>query len=74
MTNQHRKQLQNLMSDPQWEAFEVCFQEFLQQHFVQNSIKRQSQFETIWQAAESEGAKRYLINFKNQLELEAHKV
>ena len=74
ISNQHRKQLQKLMSEANWGAFEAFFDYYLQHNFIQTSIKRNSEFETIWQAASDEGGKRHLQNFKQQLEDEANKV
>ena len=74
MNDQHRKQLQQLMEQLQWGAFDVFFDEFLKRNFLQASIKREDQFHTLWYAAEYEGAKRALQDFKNQLEAEAKQV
>lgn len=74
MNDQYRKQLQQLMSQPQWGAFEAFFKDYMDRNFIQNSIKRNSEFETMWQAAENEGAKRMLNDFKDSLEAEARNV
>ena len=74
MNDQYRKQLQYLMSQPQWGAFEVFFKEFIERNFLQSSIKRNSEFETMWQAAENEGGKRMLQSFKDNLENEARQI
>ena len=74
INNQDRKNLQKLMEQPQWIGFEAFFNDFMSRNFTQNSIKRQTEFETIWQAAESEGGKRFLQAFKIELENEARKV
>lgn len=74
ITDQHRRMLQTLMSQPQWSGFEAFFDEFMKTNFVQHSVKRDTEFETIWYAAEMEGAKRKLLEFKNQMEEEARLV
>ncbi len=72
--DQHRKQLQRLMSDPQWIGFEAFFDNFMLTHFATASIKRQTEFDTMWYAAEHEGAKRMLMQFKQEMENEAGRV
>jgi len=73
-TDQHRKQLQRLMSDPMWASFEAFFADFMFRHFVETSIKRQTEFDTMWYAAEDEGAKRKLSLFVQEMEQEAGRV
>lgn len=60
MHEQHKRQLRGLMEDPRWGGFEAFIADFMRRHFVQGSIKRGDQFDTIWYAAEAEGGKRYL--------------
>lgn len=74
LNDQHRKQLQRMITDPQWGAFEAFFNNFMLTHFATASIKRQTEFDTMWYAAEHEGAKRMLVQFMNELEQEAGKV
>ena len=71
---QIKKQLQGLMSDPRWGGFEMFVADFLQRHFVANSIKRESEFSTIWYAAEAEGGKRYLQLLLREMEEAAKSV
>lgn len=59
------------MSQPQWAGFEAFFDAFMKKEFVQMSIKRDTEFETIWYAAEQEGAKRKLNEFVTLMEEEA---
>lgn len=73
-TDQHRRMLQTIMSQPQWMGFEVFFEDFMRKNFVESSIKRDTDFNTLWCAAENEGAKRRLLEFKQLLEDEASKV
>ena len=74
MNQQQRKQLQKLMSEANWAAFDAYFNDFMIKNFVQSSIKREDQFHTMWYAAEQEGAKRTLQQFKDGLEAEARQV
>lgn len=69
--DQHRKMLQSLMVQPQWAGFETFFAHFMRREFVDGSVKRGTEFETIWSAAETEGAKRKLNEFYALLEEEA---
>lgn len=73
LQNQTRKQLQQLMSDARWQAVELALQEYLKENFLQESIKRDSEFETLWYAASQEGAKGHLQRFIAELENEAFK-
>lgn len=74
LSDTHRRMLQKLMTDPNWSGFEVFFHEFMEKRFMEASIKRDTEFDTVWYAAEQEGAKRALLDFKKQMEQEAHKV
>lgn len=74
INDQHRKMLQSLMVQPQWAGFEAFFEAFMRQEFVQQSVKRDTEFQTIWYAAEQEGAKRKLLEFKQLMEDEARLV
>ena len=74
ITDQHRRMLQTLMTSPQWAGFEAFYQSFMDRNFIQSSIKRNTEFETVWYAAEQEGAKRHLQEFIRQLEEEAKQV
>ena len=66
-------QLRQLQQSPQWTSFEQAFQEYLKNYFLETSIKRENEFETIWQAGYSEGGKYHLNNFMKFLEDEAQK-
>lgn len=68
MGEQIKKQIKGLMSDPRWEGLEAFLRDFKNRQFVQNSIKRAIEFDTIWYAAEAEGGKRYLELFFAELE------
>lgn len=73
-TDQHRRQLQGLMQDERWGAVEAFVASFMLRNFAQNSIKRSSEFDTIWYAAETEGGKRTLARFFKELEDAARSV
>lgn len=62
------------MSDPNWAGFEAFFNDFMLKNFAMASIRRQTEFDTLWYAAEAEGAKRMLVEFMQQLEAEAGRV
>jgi len=66
--------LQTLMSDPRWQGFEAFFQDFMERNFIQTSLKRDTEFDTLWYAAASEGAKMKLLEFKKLMEEEASQV
>jgi hypothetical protein len=74
LSNQIKKQLQSLMSDVRWNAVETALQEYAQENFVQDSVKKDSEFETLWYAAENEGGKQHLQRFFNELEQQARDV
>ena len=71
ITNQHRKMIQSLMVQPQWKGIEAFYDAFMNREFVQTSIKKDTEFDTMWYAAETEGAKRKLQEFFRLLEEEA---
>lgn len=58
------------MQDPRWLALEDAFKIYLKENFPDTSIKRANEFETIWNAAYSDGGKWYLNNFWSKLESE----
>jgi hypothetical protein len=72
--DQQRKQLQGLQKDIRWLALEKALEVFIREEFTMSSIKRESEFETIWQSAEAEGGKNALIKFFHDIEEEAKKV
>lgn len=74
MTPSQQKQIQRLMSNNDWLAIERFLEEFKLKNFVDESMKRNTEFETLWNAAEKEGAKNILQLFFNELENEAKKV
>ena len=73
LTNQNRKQIRKIMEDPAWAGFEAYIRYFMNKNFTQASIKRGSEFDTIWYAAEQEGGKRLIAQFIREMEEEANK-
>ena len=71
---QVKKQLQMLMQHPAWAGFETFLADFMQRNFVSNSIKRGTDFDTIWYAAEAEGGKRYIQLLMREMEQAAGEV
>jgi hypothetical protein len=65
---QTRKQIRALMQDPRWNAFELAFDEYKREYFLETSFKREDEFNTIWNVAHSEGGKYHLNSFINTLE------
>jgi hypothetical protein len=74
ISDQDKKNIQALMKDIRWLSFEKAAQSYLLENFVQSSIKRENEFETMWYLAFAEGGKDHVQRFINQLEDEAKKV
>jgi len=74
LNTQDQKNIQTLMKTPQWQSVDKALKVYLMENFVQTSVKRESEFETIWYMATDEGGKDHLQRFMNQLESEATKV
>lgn len=68
-----KNQIRNLLSDIQWQSIEKYKDEFMKENFVESSLKRENEFETIWNAAYQEGGKAFLFRFLNGIEVEALK-
>lgn len=71
---QIKKQLQLLMQHPAWAGVETFVADFMQRHFIAGSIKRATDFDTIWYAAEAEGGKRYVQLLLKEMEQAAGEV
>ncbi len=71
MTNTERKQLQKILGDKNWPFVENCLEEFLKENFLQASVKKDTEFDTMWYLAFAEGGKYYLQQFFARLEDEA---
>lgn len=74
LSDQGKKNIQTLMQTPQWLSVENALERYLLENFVQTSIKRENEFETMWYLSFSEGGKDHLQRFFTQLESEAKKV
>lgn len=59
------------MEDPRWPAIEEFLKEYIDENFVNFSVKRDTEFNTVWEMAYSEGGKIHLFNFIKRLEDEA---
>lgn len=68
MTNRDKRQIQQLMQDVRWNTVELFLKEYLEQNFIQGSVKKSTEFDTIWDAAFQEGGKYHLQQFFSQLE------
>lgn len=73
MNDYHRRMLQQLIAQPEWEGLQAYFDDYLKRNFTQASIKRDNEFETMWQAAQNEGGKMYLQAFFDGIIEEARK-
>ena len=71
LTPQEKRYIQKVMTDPMWVGMEAYFQQFMEDNFTQQSIRRGTEFDTIWAAAEHEGAKRMLNEFWSGLDEQA---
>lgn len=71
-TEQHRRQLQGLMQDPRWGAVEAFVSSYMLRNFTAGTIRRSTEFDTLWYAAEAEGAQRNIRQLFTEMEREAH--
>jgi len=74
ISDQGKKNIQALMQDPRWLSLENALEQYLLENFVQTSVKRENEFETMWQLSFSEGGKDHLQRFFSQLESAAKQV
>jgi hypothetical protein len=74
LPDQAKKNIQSLMQDPRWLSVEGALERYLLENFVQSSIKRENEFETIFWLAHSEGGKDHLQRFMSSLENAAKQV
>lgn len=69
LNKQTRGGLRSLMSSDLWKLFEYAKDQYDKDNFFEReSIKRSSEFETIWEAAFVEGGRAHINSFLNQLE------
>ncbi len=74
MENNKRKQLQDILTDKNWETVEEFIGEYISEKMnLELSAKRQDGFHTIWDRAFTEGGKFHLLDFFNAIENEAKK-
>lgn len=73
MNDPQKRQLQTLLSDPRWEVVEIFMTEYTKKSFVEQTIKRDTMFNTMWETAFSEGGKMHLQRFFKALEAEAQR-
>ena len=74
MVNAKRKLLQEAQTSQSWEAVEDFKDEYIEQNLkLDETIRRQTDFDTIWERAFKEGGKYHLESFFNSIENEARK-
>lgn len=73
ITNDKRKILQDLQTHIGWPVLEEFIEEYIKNLDLNGSIKRNNEFETIWQRAHSEGGREHLRGFLTAIESEARK-
>mgnify|MGYP001575944551 CR=1 FL=1 len=59
-SDSHKRSLQRLMESADWQAVEAYIDYYMLCNFASASIKRNNEFETIWQAASNEGGVMHL--------------
>jgi len=64
---QTKKNIRKLMQNPEWNAFEFAFADYLKENFLDGSLIMEDEFKTIVNVARQEGGKYHLNNFINQL-------
>ena len=67
LNQQDKKNLQTLMKTPQWASVNTAVKTYLMEHFVTTSIKRENEFETMWQLSFSEGGKDNIQRLMSEL-------
>lgn len=72
MDKHMRRSIQRILQGGDWPALEAFLERYMKETFLQTSIKKNTDFDTMWYAAFSEGGKHHLIEFFNRLEHEAH--
>jgi hypothetical protein len=70
MDKQTVRQLRQLMQTPQWGALEFAFNQYLKENFLDSSMKKENEFDTLWYVAYNEGGKYHLKTFFNNLDNE----
>jgi|AntAceMinimDraft_10_1070366.scaffolds.fasta_scaffold42839_3 hypothetical protein len=73
MTNNERKILQDLQTHLGFPILEKLMREYIEELGLKGSMKRDTQFDTIWERALAEGGELHLKMFFAQAEAEARK-
>jgi len=68
MDKQTVRQIRGLMQDPRWSALESALSDYMRDNFLNPSIKKDNEFDTLWYCAYNEGGKYHLKTFFNNLE------
>ena len=68
-----RSSIRGILQDPRWLSVETAFADYLKNYFLETSIKRENEFNTLWEASWREGGQYHLENFMKYLEDEAMK-
>ena len=74
MIEADRQLLQEVMTNRGWEALERYMKEYIGSLELSGSIKKDTEFNTIWDRAHNEGGRDHLTNFFLQAEGEAKKL
>ena len=74
LSAQDQKNVQALMKDQRWASVDNALKAYLMENFVQTSIKRDNEFETMWCLAFNEGGKDNLQRFMSELINQAKQV
>jgi len=67
MTKQEKDVIILLMQDRRWELVMKALQEYKAENLSTASLKRDTEFETMWSCASIEGGRFHLTNFFNSL-------
>ena len=75
MTDIERKQIQRLVTSSEWEAVKKYLELFLERNFARQnqSVRRDTMLNTIWEAAAMEGGEAYVRAFYDGIINEAKK-
>lgn len=73
MTNDKRKLLQEALSNEGWPVLEEFVEEYINNLNLPGSIRRNDEFNTIWDRAFTEGGEYHIRELLKQLDSEARK-
>lgn len=60
--------LKHLYESQQFDILQEVLLEYIREHFVETSVKRDDEFNTIWEMAYSEGGKYHVNNLIKYIE------